>query len=87
VAPLEKVRTAARALARIEQVALERAGDGPVDVAVHHLNSLPRAELLAEQLRRRLPGLGELTISEVGAVIGAHAGPGVIGVVISPRLD
>jgi DegV family protein with EDD domain len=85
VAPLEKVRTAARALARIEQIALERAGDGPVDVAVHHLNSLPRAELLAEQLRGGLPGLGELTISEVGAVIGAHAGPGVLGVVISPR--
>jgi fatty acid kinase fatty acid binding subunit len=87
VAPLEKVRTAARALARIEQIALERAGDGPVDVAVHHLNSLPRAELLAEQLRGGLAGLGELTISEVGAVIGAHAGPGVIGVVISPRLE
>jgi fatty acid-binding protein DegV len=56
-----------------------------VAVAVHHLNSLPRAELLAEQLRTRLPGLGDLTISEVGAVIGAHAGPGVLGVVIAPR--
>jgi len=87
VAPLEKVRTSARALARIEQVAVERAGDGPVDVAVHHLHSLTRAELLAEQLRGRLPGLGELAISEVGAVIGAHAGPGVLGVVISPRVD
>jgi DegV family protein with EDD domain len=87
VAPLEKVRTAARALARLEQVALERAGDGPVDIAVHHLNSLPRAEMLAEQLRVRLSGLGELTISEVGAVIGAHAGPGVLGVVISPRFS
>lgn len=87
VAPLEKVRTSARALARIEQVAVERAGDGPADVAVHHLNALTRAELLAEQLRGRLPGLGELAISEVGAVIGAHVGPGVLGVVISPKVS
>ena len=35
--PLEKVRTAARALNRLVQRAVEAAGDGPVSVAVHHL--------------------------------------------------
>jgi DegV family protein with EDD domain len=83
---LEKVRTSARAIARLEQLVYERAGVDEVDVAVHHLSSLPRAELLAEQLRPRLPGLGELTVAEVGAVLGAHAGPGLLGVVVSPRL-
>jgi DegV family protein with EDD domain len=96
VEPLEKVRTAARAIARLEQVALERAGHDSVDVAVHHLASVPRAELLAERLRAQLPGFaasdglirsgGELTVSEVGAVLGAHVGPGLLGVIISPRL-
>jgi len=97
VEPLEKVRTAARAIARLEQVALERAGHDPVDVAVHHLGSIPRAELLAERLRAQLPSraeakeddfraLGDLTVSEVGAVLGAHTGPGLLGVIVSPRL-
>jgi DegV family protein with EDD domain len=97
VEPLEKVRTAARAIARLEQVALERAGHDAVDVAVHHLGSIPRAELLAERLRAQLPSLadateddfgalGDLTVSEVGAVLGAHAGPGLLGVIVSPRL-
>lgn len=92
VEPLEKVRTAARAIARLEQVALERAGQDAVDIAVHHLGSVPRAELLAERLRAQLPGLtradadGDITVSEVGAVLGAHAGPGLLGVIVSPRL-
>jgi DegV family protein with EDD domain len=86
VEPLEKVRTSARAIARLEQLVFERAGVDKVDVAVHHLASLPRAELLAEQLRPRLAGLGEITVGEVGAVLGAHAGPGLLGVVVSPRL-
>jgi DegV family protein with EDD domain len=87
VEPLEKVRTSARAIARLEQLVFERAGVDKVDVAVHHLASLPRAELLAEQLRPRLAGLGEITVGEVGAVLGAHAGPGLLGVVVSPRLS
>lgn len=89
VEPLEKVRTAAKAIARLEQVALERAGNDAVDIAVQHLNSVPRAEVLGERLRALLPGLaagGDLTICEVGAVIGAHAGPGLLAVIVSPRL-
>ncbi|OON80830.1 DegV family protein [Streptomyces tsukubensis] len=82
---LEKVRTASRAIARLEEIVAERAGSGPVDVAVHHLAAPDRAEALAERLRARLPGLGELHVSEVGAVIGAHTGPGLLGVVVSPR--
>jgi DegV family protein with EDD domain len=85
VEPLEKVRTAARAIARLEQVALERAGHDAVDIAVHHLSSVPRAELLAERLRATTAG-GDLTVSEVGAVLGAHVGPGLLGVIVAPRL-
>ncbi|MGH8826385.1 MAG: DegV family protein, partial [Jiangellaceae bacterium] len=40
---------------------------------------------LADRLAGRLPGLGELVVSEVGAVIGAHVGPGLLAVVVSPR--
>jgi DegV family protein with EDD domain len=82
---LEKVRTASRAIARLEELVVERAGASPVDIAVHHLAAPERAERLAAGLRRRVPGLVELHVSEVGAVIGAHTGPGLLGAVLSPR--
>lgn len=85
IEPLEKVRTSARAIARLEEVAVARAGAGPVDVAVHHLDSPDRAEALAGRLTERLPGLGDLYVSEVGAVVGAHVGPGMLAVVVAPR--
>ena len=85
IEPLEKVRTSARAIARLEELAVERAGEGPVDVAVHHLANADRAAALAERLRGRLPELRHLHVSEVGAVVGAHVGPGMLAVVVSPR--
>ncbi|MFE1231102.1 DegV family protein [Streptomyces sp. NPDC059442] len=81
----EKVRTASKAIARLEEIAVERAASGPVDVAVHHLSAPERAAALADRLRERLPGMKELQVSEVGAVIGAHTGPGLLAVVVSPR--
>ena len=84
VVPLEKVRTTARALHRLVQRAVEAAGDGPVSVAVHHLAAPEQAERLAAELRERLPSLRELHVSELGAAIGAHVGPGAFGVVVAP---
>ncbi|WP_030911457.1 DegV family protein [Streptomyces sp. NRRL F-5126] len=82
---LEKVRTASKALGRLRDIVVERAGGGEVDIAVHHLAAPERAAALAEQLADRVPGLVELHVSEVGAVIGAHTGPGLLGAVVSPR--
>ena len=81
----EKVRTFSRAFARMQTLAGEAAGDGPVDVAVHHLEAPERARSLAEALREALPGLRSLHTSEVGAVVGAHVGPGLLGVVVCRR--
>jgi DegV family protein with EDD domain len=84
VVPLEKVRTSARALNRLVQRAVEAAGQGPVSVAVHHLAAPERAERLAAELRDRLPQLRELHVTELGAAIGAHVGPGAVGIVVAP---
>jgi fatty acid kinase fatty acid binding subunit len=86
IQPLEKVRTSSRAVARLEELALERAGAEPVDIAVHHLDNAERADALAQRLRARLPAVGQLVVSEVGAVIGAHVGPGLLAVVVAPQL-
>jgi DegV family protein with EDD domain len=85
IEPLEKVRTASRAIARLEEITVEQAGGAEVDIAVHHLAAAERAEPLAERLRERVPGLRDLYVGEVGAVIGAHVGPGLLAVVVSPR--
>lgn len=83
---LEKVRTAARAVSRLEDLAVEAAGGGVVDLAVAHLANADRAEELAGRLRQRIPGARDLVVGEVGAVIGAHVGPGMLAVVVAPRL-
>ncbi len=92
IVPLEKVRTASRSIARLEEIAATqmaqaRAAGVGVDVAVHHLDSAERAESLAERLRARLGGDGELRVVELGAVVGAHVGPGTIAVAVVPRLE
>jgi DegV family protein with EDD domain len=84
VVPLERVRTSGRALNRIVQLAVDAAGDRPVSAAVHHLAAPERAQRLADQLSARLPALHELYVSELGAAVGAHVGPGAVGVVIDP---
>ena len=50
VATLEKVRTAARALSRLEELAVEAAGEADVDLCVAHLASPDRAAQLAANL-------------------------------------
>ncbi|MDQ1653383.1 MAG: fatty acid kinase fatty acid binding subunit, partial [Cryptosporangiaceae bacterium] len=78
----EKVRTTGRALARIEDLAAEAAGYDGSDLAVHHLGSPDRAAELQRRLLARIPKVGHVVTSEVGAVVGAHTGPGSLGVVV-----
>lgn len=85
IEPLEKVRTSSRAIARLEELAVEKAGSAAVDVAVHHLANPDRAESLAQRLLTRIRGLQDMHVSEVGAVVGAHVGPGMLAVVVAPR--
>ncbi|GAA2135057.1 DegV family protein [Actinomadura napierensis] len=86
IMPLEKVRTSARALARLEELAVEQAGARRVDLGVQHLAAAGRADVLAARLRERIPHVEDVYVGEVGPVIGAHVGPGMVGVVIAPHL-
>ena len=79
----EKVRTSARALARLGDLVVEEAGESDVDIAVQHLDASDRAQALYDQLLTRLGSrVRRSYVSEVGAVVAAHTGPGVIGVCI-----
>jgi DegV family protein with EDD domain len=81
---LERVRTSVRALIRLEELAVADAGQREVDVAVHHLGAGGPAEELAQRLRTEIPGLRSFVLGEIGAVLGAHVGPGTVGVVVAP---
>jgi DegV family protein with EDD domain len=82
----EKVRTASRALARLVDLAVEAAGESPVDIAVHHLAAPERAAELAAHLRQRLGDRMRVCYqTEIGAAVGAHVGPGLVSVVVHTR--
>ena len=90
IVPLEKVRTSSRAIARLEEIALEAtlsppAGSFGFDLAVHHLDSADRAERLAERLQARAGDAVTVSVVELGAVVGAHVGPGTLAVACVPR--
>jgi DegV family protein with EDD domain len=85
IAPIARVRKAERAITRLEEVALQAAGAGPVDVAVHHVAAPDGAEALSRRLRERVPAAGEWHVNPASWVLGVHGGPGVLGIVVSPR--
>jgi DegV family protein with EDD domain len=79
----EKVRTSSRALVRLTDLAVEAAGESTVDIAVHHLGAPDRADHLGRALKDRLGGrLRAAYLTEVGAVVGAHVGPGMAAAVV-----
>ncbi len=87
VSSLERVRTSGKALARLGDLAVAAAGEQPVDVCVAHLASPERAAELAASLGERLAAQldgREVWCAEVGAVLGAHVGPGMIAACVAP---
>jgi len=87
IVPLEKVRTAGKALARLEDLAVESADGAAVEATVAHLASPERAEQLGARLSERLDLASPIRIAELGAVLGAHVGPGMVAVCVAPALD
>ncbi|TDC83138.1 DegV family protein [Micromonospora sp. KC606] len=84
----DKVRTASRGLARLVDLAVEAAGDAGIDLGVHHFAAPQRAEQLVAALAARFgTRLHDTYVSEAGAVVAAHAGPGLASVVVHRRPD
>jgi DegV family protein with EDD domain len=79
---IEKVRTPTRGLQRLAALAVGDAGDAKVEMTVHHLGAERRAEALAGWLREHFGDrLRRMETTEVGAAVGAHCGPGLVGVI------
>jgi DegV family protein with EDD domain len=79
VVPVSRSRTKRKALARIVEDAVGEMRDRPVHLAALHAAALGEAEDVAERISLRV-NVVEKVITEVTPVIGAHTGPGLVGV-------
>jgi DegV family protein with EDD domain len=77
--PVERVRTSARAFERMVDYARQRHESGADGWVVQHIQAPEEADRLAERCREVF-GRGPAFTGEVGPVIGAHVGPGLLGV-------
>lgn len=89
IEPLERVRTASRASARLQALTeadcatLPEWADG-VDIAVQHIGAQDRAAALGEALAALVDHPVHTTT--LNAVVAAHVGLGTIGVAVVPRI-
>jgi DegV family protein with EDD domain len=77
--PVERVRTSARAFERMVDYARQRQASGADAWVVQHIQSPEQAARLADGCRE-IFGNEPIWVSEVGPVLGVHAGPGMLGV-------
>ena len=83
IKPLERVRTSKRALDRLVEFWETKHADGCDRFFIQHIQAHDVAEGLAER-GRAIFGRNPDILSEIGPVIGAHVGPGLIGVSALP---
>lgn len=81
VAPLAKVRGESKVLPYLMDKAIEFAAGDPVDLVVVHAVKPDVADIIVQKLKERLK-VRALYISTIGSVIGTHAGPGAVGIIL-----
>ena len=79
ITPVERVRTRRRVFERLVKYAEELREDGRDTWVVQHIQDPENAQRLVERCREVM-GSDPLFVSEIGPVIGAHTGPGLLGV-------
>jgi DegV family protein with EDD domain len=79
ITPVERVRTRARSLERLRDYARQRHESGADGWVVQHIQDEETASNLVDDCRE-IFGCEPAFVSEIGAVLGAHVGPGLLGV-------
>lgn len=81
VEALEKVRTRKKAVSRLIDIAVEKAGGKKAKVGIMQANALESAQAIKAELEKRMD-LAEIDIYELSPVIGTHTGPGTLGIAV-----
>ena len=76
---LARPRTVRRAIERLLELVRRRAGTGRLNAAVMHGDAPENAELLRGRIESEFD-CGQLYTSQFSPVMGAHTGPGLVGV-------
>jgi DegV family protein with EDD domain len=84
ITPIERVRTRARSIERLREYARQRHESGADAWVVQHIQDDETAAALIDDCRE-IYGCEPAFVSEIGPVIGAHVGPGLLGVGGVPR--
>jgi DegV family protein with EDD domain len=84
ITPIERVRTRSRAFERMVDYGRQRHEAGADAWVVQHVQDLESAERLVDACKP-IFGSDPVFTSEVGPVIGAHVGPGLLGIGGVPR--
>ncbi|HEX3324412.1 MAG TPA: DegV family protein [Solirubrobacterales bacterium] len=79
ITPVERVRTRARSIERLRDYARQRHESGLDGWVVQHIRDDETAAALIED-GREIFGCEPVFTSEIGAVLGAHVGPGLLGI-------
>jgi len=79
ITPVERVRTRARSIERLRDYARERHESGLDGWVVQHIQDDETAAMLVDD-GREIFGCEPAFVSEIGAVLGAHVGPGLLGI-------
>jgi len=79
ILPIERVRTSKRTFERLIEYLTARHDDGCDTFFIQHIHAPDQAERLVER-GREIYGREPEMVSEIGPVIGAHVGPGLLGV-------
>ncbi len=87
IVPVSSVRTKKKAIAFMLEQAVALVNQRPCKVAVAHAQAPDERDELLGMVQGRLNIAGEILVSEVGPVIGAHTGPGVLGLAVCPLED
>ena len=77
--PVERVRTSSRAFERLVDYARQRHESGADGWVVQHIAAHDQAERLAERCREVF-GRDPVFVGEIGPVLSAHVGPGLLGI-------
>ena len=84
VAPLARVPGTRRALAKMVDLAVKKSGGFRADIAVTRFGASDHELEIGRQIERRVPAMVESMVVEASTVIGAHLGPGALGITVSP---
>ena len=79
ITPVERVRTRARSIERLRDYARQRHESGLDGWVVQHIQDEETASGLIDDARE-IFGCEPVFVSEIGAVLGAHVGPGLLGI-------